>query len=807
MNTTHSAARNSQQVHSSQNNEQTVEGFLLSRQWRDGPDGVHLSYWASSSAGPLHINLPSQKAVCFTARDTVLSLPPGTERKTLQLRLLGAGHADALYFESQRALLDFRDRINGAGMLAEADIKPTDRFLMERFINASFVASGQINQRNGYIEMQSPNLKSADFLPDLKTLSLDIETRGMSRQLYSIGAAGVTEDRVFMVGDAAEYAARTTAQHGYELEFCRDEKETLQRFFAWLATQDPDLIIGWSVVNFDLEFLFKKCNELNISFAFGRGREEASILQPSRDGAGPRVARLPGRPVLDGIDLLKAGFWSFESFSLDNVAHKLLGKNKLISSGTDKVAEINRLYREDKAKLADYNIEDCKLVREIFSHAGLIDFAVQRSAITGLAIDRMGGSVAAFDHLYLPRLHRQGFVAGSNTDENSGLGSPGGYVMDSQPGLFRNVLVLDFKSLYPSIIRTFFIDPLGLAVGLEEHDNTRDIPPEQSTERSVAGFHGARFSRDKHILPAMIGDLWQARDQAKKEKNVAMSQAIKIIMNSFYGVLGASGCRFYNQQLASSITRRGHEIITRSRDFIEQAGYQVIYGDTDSVFVLLDQQIDEKAADAIGHQLMHSLNDWWSNTLEQEHQLTSRLEVEYETHYLRFLMPTVRGLNTGSKKRYAGLVRSDNNELAMIFKGLEAVRTDWTPLARDFQRELFHRIFTDQPFEDFVKSTASALQAGEKDSELVYRKRLRRKLEDYQRNVPPHVQAARKQKTPGHWVNYIITRNGPEPLDCLESPPDYQHYMDKQLAPAADSILHFMDTSFATLTDAQMQMF
>jgi len=180
--------------------------------------------------------------------------------------------------------------------------------------------------------------------------------------------------------------------------------------------------------------------------------------------------------------------------------------------------------------------------------------------------------------------------------------------------------------------------------------------------------------------------------------------------------------------------------------------------------------------------------------------------MEFETHFTRFLMPTVRGMPTGSKKRYAGLVYK-NDELELIVKGLEAARTDWTPLARNFQRELFRRVFLDLPFEAFVRETAEAMQAGEMDDQLAYKKRIRRKLSDYIKNVPPHVQAARKLPRARRSIEYVITRNGPEPIQILTAAPDYQHYMEKQLAPAADGILQFLDTSFATITDAQLQMF
>lgn len=140
---------------------------------------------------------------------------------------------------------------------------------------------------------------------------------------------------------------------------------------------------------------------------------------------------------------------------------------------------------------------------------------------------------------------------------------------------------------------------------------------------------------------------------------------------------------------------------------------------------------------------MARVNDWWREHLKEEFGLDSALELQFETHYRRFLMPTVRGAEEGSKKRYAGLVRRADGGEEMVFKGLETVRTDWSPLAQRFQQELYLRIFNRQPYQDYVRDYVRRTLAGELDDLLVYRKRLRRRLDDYQRNVPPHVRAAR----------------------------------------------------------------
>lgn len=159
---------------------------------------------------------------------------------------------------------------------------------------------------------------------------------------------------------------------------------------------------------------------------------------------------------MDGIDALKAAVWSFPSYGLEYVSQALLGEGKAIGTEYDKMAEINRRFHGDKPALAVYNIKDCELVLRIFEKAQLLQFVMERASTTGLQMDHFGGSIAAFSHHYLPRMHRQGYVA-PNVGDIQRKAVPGGYVLDSQPGFYDSVVVLDYKSLYPSIIRTFWL--------------------------------------------------------------------------------------------------------------------------------------------------------------------------------------------------------------------------------------------------------------------------------------------------------------------------------------------------------------
>jgi DNA polymerase II len=181
-------------------------------------------------------------------------------------------------------------------------------------------------------------------------------------------------------------------------------------------------------------------------------------------------------------------------------------------------------------------------------------------------------------------------------------------------------------------------------------------------------------------------------------------------------------------------------------------------------------------------------------------------------------MPTIRGCELGSKKRYAGLVEEDGKE-ELVFRGLETVRSDWTPLAQNFQRELYGRVFRREPYADFVKDYVRQLQAGQLDEQLVYRKRLRGKLDSYDRTTPPQVRAARladdynaRQGRPlqyqnGGWISYVMTLNGPEPIEARMASIDHDHYLTNQLEPIADAILAPQGDSLAALVNQQAELF
>jgi DNA polymerase-2 len=789
----------------------TLTGFIVARHQQDQNNRLQLRYWVKHDDGVSLITLDHQEAVLFVRTEDWPRIHPliksvtGWRSAELNLTDLEYRPVTAVYAHSlqvQRAIIDTLTRHQIPMM--EEDIRPVDRYLMERFIFGAVSV--------WLYPGLAPRLKSASYKPSFRVLSFDLETTMRADQIHSIGCYLTDfspEDGLEPEGDPVGLVfMRGEGRNTDQIAYFPDERSLLKAWVAWVTLHDPDLLMGWNVVGFDCKVLAQRAEALKVPLAIGRDQQPMQVIQ---SGQGKWYARIEGRAVLDGIDVLKNATYHFESYSLESVSQSLFGQGKLIHNPDDRGAEIQRLYREDKEALARYNLEDCRLVWAIFQETKLLEYLTERTRLTGLPLDKVGGSAASFDFQYLPRLHRSGYVAPQYASGQSGLNAPGGFVMESQPGLYEHVLVLDFKSLYPSIIRTFKVDPYGLAEGLKEGTDV---------EACVMGYHGARYHIESAILPTIIEELWAARDQAKARKNASLSQAIKIIMNSFYGVLGSDVCRFFDQRLSGSITLRGHQILQTTRDQIEAVfGYSVIYGDTDSVFVLLGEQFTDESAQAEGQKLALYLNDWWAKEINTKHGVPSFLEIEYETHYSRFVMPRMRHSEKGSKKRYAGLLKGPNGEESIVFKGLENVRSDWTALARELQNKLYSAVFHDQDYQEEIIALIDDLNAGLLDDQLVYRRKLRRPLASYDKVRPPHVQAALKAEqrreqagllpfyTSGSAVEYVITVHGAEPYEYRQSPIDYQHYIDKQIRPVVDGIVCFKGETLADWIEPQSDLF
>jgi DNA polymerase-2 len=687
-----------------------------------------------------------------------------------------------------------RERLAGAGHEAfEADVRFAYRYLIDHGIRATLgIHSRGTVDASGLVHFVNPELAGEPADVALRTLSLDLETTPDASQILSAAlvCAGVEEVHV-----VAPQAVRGAVSHP-------EEPALLSALAARIRDLDPDLLLGWNVVDFDLRVLLARCEACGIPARLGRSAEAPRLLAdpgPMRQSR----AEVPGRMVLDGIPLVRDAL-RLPDYRLETVARAVLGRSKKIDpDAPDAAAEILRMWREDPEALVAYNLEDARLVPEILAKEGLLDLTLERSRLSGMQLDRVGASIASFDLLYLPELRRRGFAAPSADPDRKHEALRGGALLEPQPGLHPRVAVFDFKSLYPSLIRTFALDPLAHA---------------RAGAAAVTAPNGARFSPRDAILPTILERFRERREDAKARGDRHADQAIKIMMNALYGVLGAASCRFFDPEVANAITGFGQQILHWTRDAFEGAGVAVLYGDTDSVFIQLPEAPDRAALEAAADALRTRIETDVATRIEATYGVPSRLELELEKIFDLLLLPRVRGGrgggrrsargtsgSAGSKKRYAGWA---DGKLVVV--GLEAVRRDWPDLAHRLQEGMLERLFTGRDPAPFVREVVEDLRAGRCDAELVYVKRLRKgALDRYAANAP-HVQAARKAaRIPGGVIRYVITRTGPEPVLPGQPVPraiDHPHYVEKVVQPVADSILEVIGSSFDEAMGAPTQM-
>jgi DNA polymerase-2 len=665
------------------------------------------------------------------------------------------------------AVPSLRERL---GRALEADVRFAYRYLIDRGIRAGVQIEGRSRRaKSGLLRFANPELSPADCRPDLRLLSIDLETSPDASVIFSAALVGDGADEVHLVSRRPVQGASVYA----------DERALLGALVQRIRDIDPDIITGWNVVDFDLRVWAARCAAQRVAAHLGRVEGEMTFQEELRFARQNR-ASIPGRMVLDGMALVRDAL-RLPDYRLETAAQKLLGRGKLIDAeSADPAQEILRLYREDPAALVAYNREDARLVLDILAREGLVDLAVERSLLTGMQLDRVGASVASFDLLYLPALRARGYVAPSVDTARASAEVHGGAVLDSTPGVFSNVAVFDFRSLYPSLIRTFNLDPLAHALAGED---------------AFVAPNGARFSRSEAILPEIIERFLENRERAKRRGDRHADRAIKIMMNALFGVLGTSSCRFFDPEIANAITGFGQQTLRWTRDAFEEEDAPVLYGDTDSVFV----QLRDGPADAAREQadgLRARVEARIAERIRREYAVEPRLVLELERVYERFFMPRVRGGRSGSKKRYAGLC---DGQLELV--GLEAVRRDWPALAGRLQRGLLQRLFEGEPGLPFVRDVVERMRAGEFDAELVYAKRVRKgSLDRYTATTPPHIQAARKAGgRAGAVVRYVITEAGPEPVlpgRPLPAPIDRAHYVERVLRPVAEAILSHVDEHF-----------
>jgi DNA polymerase I len=592
------------------------------------------------------------------------------------------------------------------------------------------------------------------------------------------------------------------------------EKEMLEKLIDTINEYDPDIITGYNINNFDFPYILERMSENGIRPLMGRCTQKQ--VNAKKLMSRYRISMV-GRVIVDSFELVKKDF-SLMRYNLNTVSTKLLGESKK----DVKLSEIEKLWKGDQSgfeRLVEYSRQDSVLAMKLVSKLNVVDKYIALSKVSGTLLQDTlnSGETTRIENFLLREFNKEGYVFPCRPDQKEvsmreGMRKrelKGGFVIEPERGLHSNIVVLDFKSMYPTIIRTFNICPTTLI---------KDYMPSDMKHKPFRSPSGASFvpkELRRGIIPRILEELMSKRAIAKKklkraeDDNVkrllyAEQWALKIMANAFYGHLGYSRARIYDLDLANSITSYGREIIQKTRDVIEKEfDYRVVYGDTDSVMVKLPEDDLEKIREISTH-ISERITE----------QLPGIIELEFEKVFKRFLPLT--------KKRYVAWkfeLGADGWKDDIEMKGIETVRRDWCELVGDVMREIIDLIVkknsvkeASEYFSDVVKK----LLRGDIPLQKLVVTKTMTKLPERYAGMQPHIELVKKirSRSPGEApgigdrIGYVIikgtgllSKRTEDPSYVIENglQIDSRYYIENQLLPPLERIFGSLGISKSEL--------
>ena len=367
---------------------------------------------------------------------------------------------------------DAVERLGALGVAVQGGGSLADLYRADRHLGLGVRISGVCRPGHRVATVFAGAVVGPDDLADapLSVLSIDIETDESDRSVRAVSLAmadWVPADRrlvrrntptevLLRLPDASNKVRCIKAG----LQIFPDEQSLLAAFAARIVELDPDVLTGWNVVDFDLARLVERAEAHGMGFDVGRSSDGARILPGGRGRT--TTAIIPGRQVIDAMRVARSGPERYEDYTLETVARSVLGRGKGTSlRGAAKLAELDRMYRNELSAFADYAAEDAVLVLDVLAGTGLFALTLARATLVGIGLDRAWTSVAAFERAYGEALRAAGAVPPPFEPGRDVSGAAGGTVLPAAAGYREGVVVLDFKSLYPSVMRTFCVDPMA----------------------------------------------------------------------------------------------------------------------------------------------------------------------------------------------------------------------------------------------------------------------------------------------------------------------------------------------------------
>ncbi|MDB2238936.1 MULTISPECIES: DNA-directed DNA polymerase [Halorubrum] len=603
----------------------------------------------------------------------------------------------------------------------EADILFPNRFLIDNGINGGIrVEERRLDDGEETIQVHEGHLEPAEVDADLRVNTFDIEVddrRGFPEDgeepiicltshdsyedEYVVWLYDAPEAEIPPPEDLPEYEG--IVGDGAEVDFrvrtFDEEAAMLDAFVEYIDDTDPDLLTGWNFEDFDAPYVLDRLEVLDDGSEYDLDVDRLSrIGEVWRSGwGGPDVK---GRVVFDLLYAYKRTmFTELESYRLDAVGERELGVGKERYTG-----DIGDLWEQDPERLLEYSIRDVELCVEIDRKQDVIAFWDEVRTFVGCKIEDAPTPGDTVDMYVLHKAFGKFALPTKGQQESEEF--EGGAVFDPITGVKEMVTVQDLKSLYPMCMVTINAGP-----------ETKVDPDEYGGETYVAP-NGTHFRKEPDgIMREMVDELLSEREEKKALRNDhdpgtepyeqydRQQGAVKVIMNSLYGVTGWDRFRLYDKEGAAAVTATGREVIDFTEEAAEELNYQVAYGDTDSVMLSLSDMSEREAIET-SFEIEDHINERYDDFARDELNADEhRFEIEFEKLYRRFFQ-------AGKKKRYAGhIVWKEGKDVDDIdITGFEYKRSDIAGITKEVQQNVIETIVTGDDIDEDMEEVKSYLE-------------------------------------------------------------------------------------------------
>ncbi|RLG10354.1 hypothetical protein DRN73_07970 [Candidatus Pacearchaeota archaeon] len=668
-------------------------------------------------------------------------------------------------FSSPEALVEIKRKIREWPEIIEIrehDIPFEIRYLIDNKLKQFFLCKAEL-EKNKIISITR---KKERIMP--RILAYDIETEFEKR------FPNAKKDRIIAIsyygsGNFKKVALwkRYKTQKKY-VKFVNSEKELLKDFEATIKQFDPDIIVGYNSDNFDMPFIKERLKqnkvEINLNWISDKTKKIAGISELD--------AYISIRKIL-GQNLRT------NRYDLDSVSKELLGLKKLDKQIMLNITKLLKSSSDSEfEQFVEYNLNDSVLAFKLLEK--IFPTLIELNSLTNSLIEE--SSKMSYGQLVEWFLINEHYNAGKIIPNKPSYREviarerkrvKGAYVFKPNAGLYEDLHVLDFRSLYPSIVCAHKISPTKT-----------------------------------DFIPNLIKKVLAQRKKIKKEMKQKYSEelnaqqfALKTIANSFYGYLRYGQSRWYSFESAEKITSKGRSYIKKVISEAKQEGFNIIYGDTDSVF------LNGKPTNQV-KKFVKKINE----------SLPKEIELEYENHYKVGLFLSRKNESGGAKKRYALL--DDENKVEI--KGLEAIRGDWSELAKKVQTRVIEKILTEKKPDSALEYVRKIIKDIEKRNvkieELVIRTRLLKALNQY-KSRGPHISAAQKYVKLGYKINrgsmvdYIVCKGSGNISNRIKlgfeaSLEDYdpEYYINQQVIRVVFKIFELFNIPLKEITKSQTSL-